>query len=93
MAASNTYRGSIRDGTKYLTLNGIEEEYLRPCWGWYGHATETTAMRILRIEYGPKTALHHYVRFSREYLATYPEEGFTLTSGQIAFIINQLEKT
>jgi hypothetical protein len=50
-------------------------------------------MRILRLEYGPKTALTHFVKFARYYLAAYPEEGFTLTSGQIAFIINQLEKT
>ena len=93
MAESNTYKGSIRDGVKYLTLNGVRGLPLSETdWGWYGAATYRTAHYILSSEYGPKTAKKYFARFAREHLAVYPEEGFTLTSGMIAFIINQMEK-
>lgn len=83
----NTYKGSVRDGVKYLTLNGFRiGEKLN--WGWYGSATEETAELILKTEFGPKVAAMHKVRFANEYLANL-KDNFTLTSSVIEMLINK----
>jgi hypothetical protein len=92
MPDSNTYKFSVRDGTKYLTCNGVEvEEGLEPDWGWYGYNVTRTAYEILKIEYGVKTANQYFSRFAREYLAEIVSDEFVLTSGAINFIIDGME--
>ena len=88
---SNTYKASKRDGVKYVTCNGFDigtAPLLN--WGWYGGGCVFTAMTILEREFGPKTAAHYCCGLARV-LATYPEEGFILTSGMIDFILRQLD--
>ena len=93
MLDSNTYKGSTRDHLKRITCNGKTINGLkRVDWGWYGADTCWSAILILCNEYGPKTAIQYYKRFAREVLATYPEEGFVLTSGVINFYIKKFDK-
>lgn len=90
----STYKGSVRDGIKYLTLDG-QTPNSRPFfgwdWGWYGGATLATALWILRKEYGMNTADKYGEKLARQYLATCPEEGFVLTSEQLAYYIKTYE--
>ena len=94
MLDSNTYKFSARDGTKYLTCNGVEvkEERLEPDWGWYGYNVSRTAYEILKIEYGVKTANQYFSRFAREYLAEITSDEFVWTSGNIEVMLGEMEK-
>jgi hypothetical protein len=89
---SNTYKGSIRDDAKFITCNGFELVCFFPDWGWYGSRTFRTAMAILEHEYGPTTAVRYSTQFARDYIANMPSDGFVLTSGQIAYFIDNLDK-
>lgn len=86
--SSNTYKGTTRDGKRYLTKNGeIITNYFID-WGWFGSGAYQTAKEILLAEYGINTADQFASKLARTFLATCPEEDFTLTSGQIAFLID-----
>lgn len=89
----STYKGSVRDGKKYLTVDGKEPETLFNTWdwGWYGGATLATALWILRKEYGMNTADKYGEKLARQYLAACPEERFVLTSEQLAHYIKTYE--
>ena len=89
---SNIYKGSTRDNIKFLTCNGVELNCSYPDWGWYGSRTFRTAMAILEHEYGPNTAVTYANRFARNYLANMAEDGFIVTSGQIAYFIDNEDK-
>jgi hypothetical protein len=60
-------------------------------WGWYGAACRSTAYGILHKEYGPKVAQAYFWRFAREWLANQPEEGFQLTSEQLARLLKNYD--
>jgi len=88
----NTYKGSIRDGVKYLTCNGkLLDTYLEAGWGWYGLRTQYTAAKILQNEYGPKVSNNYFCEFARQWLATCPEEGFTIGSEYLAYVVKEIE--
>jgi hypothetical protein len=88
----NTYKGSIRDGRKYLTCNGKVSPPLHVewNWGWGGKLTSVTAYYILCMEFGKKTADDTYLEFSRRYLALQPEEGFIIGSNYLAYIVDKV---
>jgi hypothetical protein len=90
----NVYRFSTRDGVKYLTCNGedISNNYIMG-WGWYGKHTSWAAFLLLLKEYGFTTASRYFDRFAREYLANMTCDEFTWTSGVIACMIHEMEKT
>jgi hypothetical protein len=97
----NTYKGSIRDGRKYVTYNGdlLPMIFLHNwgCphnWGWYGKLTDLTSYLILEKEFGEEIAKDLHMDFSRNYLALQPEDGFVIGSNYMAYIVEgiQLDK-
>jgi hypothetical protein len=85
--SGNIYRGSNRDDLKRLTQNGSVAP-VDPNWGWTGKKTWDTAVAILEMEYGPKTAMAIASRLV-VWLSIQPERGLLLTSEMLGVFVKE----